>query len=101
MRSVCCISIRRKDGNNLVNGLLIGIIGIAIMVTPFTLMAGVVFDTRSVLISVAALIFGFVPALIASVLAILVRIVMGGIGTLTRIAVIISSPHRPFYFVVC
>jgi len=41
----------------IVNGLLIALVCIAIMSMPYTLYPGVVFDTRSILISVTALVF--------------------------------------------
>ena len=83
--------VTQKGGSNLINGLLIGLIGIAIMLVPVSFTAGVLFDTRSVLISVAALTFGYVPALVASLIVILFRITEGGIGMSAGIAVILGS----------
>ena len=46
-------------------GLLIGAIGLAVMLTPWVLIPGVVFDTRSVLLSISGLFFGSLPTVIA------------------------------------
>jgi PAS domain S-box-containing protein len=73
------------------NGILIGLIGIAIMSFPFILSPGLFFDTRTILIGVAALIFGLVPASIASVMTIFYRIMIGGIGALPGCATIAVS----------
>jgi diguanylate cyclase (GGDEF)-like protein/PAS domain S-box-containing protein len=74
-----------------VNGILIALICAAIMGMPFTLEPGVVFDTRSILISVVALIFGLIPTLITVVVAAIIRLLMGGAGTVPGIAVILTS----------
>ena len=72
------------------NGLMIALICIAIMAMPYTLKPGVQFDTRSILISVTALIFGFVPTAITAIVAIIYRVNSGGIGVLPGILVILS-----------
>ncbi|MFA7636815.1 MAG: PAS domain S-box protein [Monoglobales bacterium] len=75
----------------IVNGLLIALICIAIMSMPFKLFMGIVFDTRSILISVTALVFGSLPTIITVVVAGIFRILQGGTGALTGVAVIITS----------
>lgn len=72
------------------NGMMIALICLAIMALPYTLQPGLVFDTRSILISVTALIFGFVPTLMTVLAAIAFRLIAGGVGTLPGIAVIVS-----------
>lgn len=73
------------------NGVLISLICLIIMLMPFTLTEGIVFDTRSILISVTALMFGPIPALLTVITASVTRIIMGGSGTWTGLAVIFSS----------
>lgn len=75
----------------ILNGVLIGFIGIVIMSIPYPLDSGLIFDTRSVLISVSALTFGAIPTLLAAVITIIYRFYIGGIGTLTGISVICLS----------
>ncbi|MBE0600263.1 MAG: PAS domain S-box protein, partial [Firmicutes bacterium] len=72
------------------NSVMIALICLVIMAQPYTLFPGLVFDTRSILISVTALIFGFVPTLITVLAAVVYRLIAGGVGTLPGIAVIVS-----------
>ncbi|NLH00888.1 MAG: hypothetical protein GX488_03110 [Clostridiales bacterium] len=75
----------------IVNGLLIALVCIAIMSMPYTLYPGVVFDTRSILISVTALVFGPIPTIITMIAAIVFRILQGGTGAMPGVAVNIFS----------
>ncbi len=72
-------------------GLAIGAIGITIMMTPWTFMPGIVFDTRSVLIGLSGLFFGSLSAAIAVIMTAIFRFYQGGIGAWTGIAVILTS----------
>jgi diguanylate cyclase (GGDEF)-like protein/PAS domain S-box-containing protein len=73
------------------SGLMIALICITIMLIPFPLQPGIFNDTRSILISVTALMFGSIPTLIAVVAASVLRLSIGGDGALPGLAVIISS----------
>jgi PAS domain S-box-containing protein len=72
-------------------GILIALTCGAVMGMPFTLQSGIIFDTRSILISVTALVFGLVPTGITVLVAIFLRLSIGGIGALPGIAVIVTS----------
>jgi len=74
-----------------VAGLVLGIIGIVLMFTPWTLMPGVVFDVRSVMLAVSGVFFGPIPTLIAMVLAGCTRFFMGGDGMWMGIVTVVSS----------
>lgn len=74
-----------------VSGILIGLIGIAIMTLPFKMESGIFFDTRTILIGVAALMFGGLPAGIAAAVIILYRTILGGDGVYMGIATILSA----------
>ncbi|NLM86745.1 MAG: diguanylate cyclase, partial [Clostridiales bacterium] len=63
------------------SGILIAGACIAVMAAPFRIQSGIIFDTRSILISVTALIFGPVPASITAAAALAFRLFIGGIGT--------------------
>ncbi|OGR77413.1 MAG: hypothetical protein A2X32_04380 [Elusimicrobia bacterium GWC2_64_44] len=73
------------------DGLIIGVICLAVMANPWTLRTGLVFDVRSILLGIAGLFFGAVPALIAAAMAAAYRVYMGGIGLWTGLCVIIIS----------
>ncbi|MBN1777002.1 MAG: PAS domain S-box protein [Clostridiales bacterium] len=74
----------------IVTGVSTAAICLTIMALPYTLQPGLVFDTRSILISVTALVFGPVPAAITTAAALAFRISAGGIGTLPGVSVITS-----------
>ncbi len=72
-------------------GLLIGTIGILTMTRAHCFQAGLIFDTRTILISVTALVFGPATTAIAVVMTSLFRLLSGGIGMLTGVASIVTS----------
>ncbi len=49
-------------------GLILGVIGLAIMKNPWEFLPGIIFDTRSILLSLCGLFFGTVPTMVASIL---------------------------------
>ncbi len=75
----------------IVTGVLLGFIGIAIMLTPWRFSEGVIFDTRSILLSVTGLFFGLIPTVIAALMTGILRMVQSGDGALTGVAVILTS----------
>lgn len=77
--------------NKMLTGAVIGLIGIILMLTPWILIPGLVFDTRSVMLSVSGLFFGAIPTLIAMTITGIFRIYLGGDGTWMGIAVIVTS----------
>ncbi|HRX43596.1 MAG TPA: LytS/YhcK type 5TM receptor domain-containing protein, partial [Clostridia bacterium] len=64
--------------NKVMKGLMVGLIGVGIMLNPFVLLEGLVFDVRSVLIVVAGMFFGLIPTIIGSIILIAFRIFEGG-----------------------
>ena len=87
--------VKNDEPKNLLNkiftGFVIGLIGIILMLTPWILVPGIVFDTRSVVLSVSGLFFGAIPTIIAMIMTVIFRLTIGGDGSLMGIAVIISS----------
>lgn len=77
--------------NKSITGVIIGAIAIILMLTPWKQVPGLVFDTRSVLLSLAGLFFGFIPTLIAVIMSLIFRIALGGSGLWMGVSVIISS----------
>ncbi|MGE3063857.1 MAG: PAS domain S-box protein [bacterium] len=72
-------------------GFLFGGVAIVGMLDPVVLSPGLIFDGRSVVLSLASFLFGTVTMTISSSMAILFRIHEGGIGTVTGVMVIASS----------
>ena len=72
-------------------GFILGLIGIAIMSSPWIFVPGITFDTRSVLISVSGLFFSPLSTIIAMIMAVLMRLQIGGGGTVMGVSVILTS----------
>jgi PAS domain S-box-containing protein len=81
----------QKNSDKIITGIIIGLIGIFLMYIPWTLKEGLVFDTRSVLLSISGLFFGVVPTLIAMTMTAAYRIIIGGSGVTMGVAVVLTS----------
>jgi len=80
---------------NIVAGLLIGFFTIMIMMSPWQYETGtngsIFYDTRSVILSVAATFFSPITSLIAMVAAAIYRIIVGGDGAIAGVLSIITA----------
>ncbi|NTW24763.1 MAG: response regulator [Lentimicrobium sp.] len=87
--------IKREDHwsvfNKVLIGVVIGAIGVVLMLTPWTLIPGITFDTRSVMISISGLFFGAIPTIIAMAIDIAFRWYIGGDGVWMGMMVILLS----------
>ncbi len=72
-------------------GLLFGVISIIGMMYPFVLSEGVIFDGRSIIISIVTLFFGPLAGVITTGMTIAYRLYLGGGGAMTGILVATSS----------
>ncbi|MCF8381194.1 MAG: response regulator [Bacteroidales bacterium] len=81
----------KSTGKKIIIGLILSGIGVVLMFTPWSWVPGIVFDTRSVMISISGLFFGTLPTIITMVITSAVRLMIGGDGQWMGIAVIISS----------
>lgn len=79
-------------------GLVIGSIGIIILLNPFLYREGIMFDTRTVLLSLTAFYFSIETAIIASLITIGLRIHLGGSGVLFAIIIILTSIISGYIF---
>lgn len=75
----------------LLSGLLFGGVCVIVMMTPVILQPGLIFDSRTLILSVAGLFCGPLTALIAAVIAAAYRLWLGGIGALPGVGVIIEA----------
>ena len=89
------IIIRRwKYGSRLgqaISGFLFGAVAVAGMMNPLIVSPGLIFDGRSIIISIAGFIGGWVTALIAALMGIIYRAWLGGPGGIMGVSVIASS----------
>lgn len=72
-------------------GLSTGAIALLLMGTPWVLSEGIVFDTRSVLISISGLFFGTIPTIIGMAVMVVYRVYSGGDGVVMGTAVVLVS----------
>lgn len=72
-------------------GLIIGGFSVLIMLNPWTSAPGLIFDTRSVLLSVTGMFFGWVTTLISVVISMVYRIIVGGAGVYAGVLTIITT----------
>jgi len=72
-------------------GLAIGVIGICVMLMPWTFATGIIFDTRSVLLALSGLFFGTIPTAIAVLMTSAYRMALGGSGVWTGVSLIVAS----------
>ena len=82
---------RQKVIYKLIGGIILGLAGIVLMTISLKLPNGVIFDTRSILISISGLFYGFLPTAVAAALVLGYRIFLGGAGTITGVAVTLTS----------
>jgi len=72
----------------LVSGLLFGLIAVVAMLTPVHIEDGIIFDPRSVIISLSWIFSGPISAAISAMIAIAYRSFLGGAGAFTGVLVI-------------
>jgi len=72
-------------------GIALGVLGITVMLTPWIFEPGIVFDTRSVMLGISGLFFGFLPTAVAMVMTAFYRYHLGGAGAWSGIALIFTS----------
>lgn len=85
---------RSMDGlwqRKVVAGLLLGGLSIGLMMASFQLETGIVFDTRSVLLSLSGLFLGPIPTGIAMGISAIYRFVLDGAGVLPGIGTIVVT----------
>ena len=72
----------KKDStlNFVMQGILFGIVTIIVMLNPFTLVEGLFFDGRTIVIGICTLFFGPLSGIVAAVIAAGYRLYIGGIG---------------------
>lgn len=82
---------RSELNGKIFQGLLFGFTAIIGMLYPFVLTEGIIFDGRSIVISLCTLFFGPVSGAIAALMAVIYRNYIGGAGVLMGTLVITSS----------
>ncbi len=72
-------------------GIIIGLVGILLLYNTVELKPGVIFDTRSILISISGMFFGFIPTVLGTAIICAYRIIIGGPGVYMGVLVTVTS----------
>lgn len=80
-----------RFGRQALTGVLLGLLAIAVMISAWMIVPGLIFDTRSVILGVGGLFFGTVAGVTAAVIAGAYRLGMGGPGAVMGVTVIVVS----------
>jgi len=80
-----------KTYGQVMRGILLGCLGILLMMNTVTVSSGVIFDTRSILVSVSGLFFGFIPTVITMAMVSVYRVMLGGAGAFTGVTVTVVT----------
>lgn len=77
--------------SKVISGMLFGAVAVVGMATPLRLLPGIIFDGRSIVISIAGFFGGPIAGAVAAVIAASYRISLGGAGTVMGASVITES----------
>ena len=80
-----------RPGRQMLIGLVLGALCMALIQTSFRFESGIIFDTRSVLLSASGLFFGTLPTLVAMIMTAAFRLLKGGGGAWTGVAVTFAT----------
>ncbi len=82
----------------ILQGILFGFVAIIGMIDPYIFSKGIIFDGRSVVISLCAAFFGPIAGIISSLMTISIRLLIGGTGIIMGTLVIAASFTIGLYF---
>ncbi len=91
-------TMRKNLPGPILQGILFGGAAVIGIIFPVVVSPGVIFDGRSVVLSLCSLFFGPLSGLIAAVMAIIARVYVGGGGMIMGILVILSATAIGSYF---
>ncbi|MDN5329771.1 MAG: hypothetical protein PWP35_1558 [Bacteroidales bacterium] len=90
--------VKTRLSRDVLQGLLFGATAILGMLNPFVLEEGLIFDGRSIVLSISGLFYGPVCAGIAATITIIVRFFIGGVGQWMGASVAFSSALIGIFF---
>ncbi len=91
---------KKTMGHKILSGLLFGGVGLVAMMTPLNFMPGIIFDGRSIILSVSGLFGGPLVAAVAATMCGSYRLWLGGAGAWVGFSVIVEAATLGvvFYF---
>lgn len=84
-------NLKQMGSYQLLIGCIVGVIGVLVMLNPLTLFDGVIFDSRTILLTVSGMIFGFGATMIGALIMAVYRIYLAGSGLAMGLATIVFS----------
>ncbi len=84
-------NLKHLTSHKVLVGSIIGVIGIIGMLNPLTLYEGVIFDSRTILLTVSGMVFGLIPTAIGAAMIAAYRLIIGGGGIYTGLTTILLS----------
>ena len=91
-------SYHEKIPEQLLAGFILGAISLGIMMNPLILKPGVVFDTRTIFLSIGTMFFGLIPSAVAIIMSSAYRLWMGGAGVVTGCSTIFAAALWGYLF---
>ncbi len=82
---------KKKALMNILIGIISAAVGVLLLLISVQLVPGIVFDTRSILVSTTGLFFGAVPVAVSVSVISLVRLIIDGSGALTGVLVTVVT----------
>lgn len=83
--------VRKPSRRQLTTGVILGVVGVGVMLTPWEFFPGLIFDTRSILLGISGLFFGTIPTIVVMIFTITARLLIGGTGVVPGVGVIFTS----------
>ena len=83
--------LKRLTSHRVLVGVTIGVIAILVMLNPLTLYEGVIFDSRTILLTVSGMVFGLLPTAIGAAMMAIYRLMIGGGGIYTGLTTLLLS----------
>ena len=83
--------IGERKWSKYVQGIIMGLASVIVILHPLYLTEGVILDARSIILSICALVYGPISAVIAALMAIITRVSQGGAGAPAGVGVITAS----------
>ncbi len=89
---------KQENSRNIIQGVLYGLSAVMAMKIPMVLQPGVIFDSRSVILSLGGLFTGGITTTIACSIAAIARILIGGPGMFTGVGSVVISGLAGLFF---
>ncbi|PLX13377.1 MAG: hypothetical protein C0597_11825, partial [Marinilabiliales bacterium] len=91
---------KKNNFQKIATGILFGTISVLSMIFAIKTESGVIFDGRSIILGLVGIFGGGIATLIAAIISMIYRIIIGGSGMITGIIVIVTSAFTGYVFCI-